>query len=86
MNAMPGTAPKRVPIGGVDVVAAGHAAVEAPELGHAQRGQEVAQAVIETEVDVLVVRLGLAGLGGEMPGPLDQLLVGATRASRRRWW
>ena len=51
-----------------------HALVEALQLRVAERGEEVAEPVVEPDVEVLVVNDGLACLSGEMSGAVCKFL------------
>ena len=56
------------------------------QLGASERGQQVAHAVVEADLDVLVVGHRLAGLRGQVARPGHQLGVVAHEHARRRWW
>ena len=57
---------ERVAVARVDRAATRHLVVQRCELTAAERGEQVAHAVVEADLGVLVVRRGVARLGGEV--------------------
>ena len=75
--------------GGVRVVvgaAGGDAVGQDAELAAADGGEEVREAVVVADLDVLVVRRGLAGLGGEVAAVGEALRGAPDRRSEVVGW
>ena len=71
----PGHAVEQLAVTVADPPPRGDASVERLELRPSQRGEEVAHPVVEADLDVLVVRRRLAGLGRELARMLDPVAV-----------
>ena len=77
---------EKLAVAGVDSLPRRHALRQNRELRAADSGQEVAEAVVEADLGVLVVRYRLAGLRGELPRMREELVVapGECPATARR--
>ncbi len=73
-------------IEGVVRAALRDAIVEHAELPTPHGGEQVAEAVVVADLRVLVVRRGVASLGGQEASPVDPVLPVRDAACRRRWW
>ena len=84
MKSMPGASPSKLAVAGVDSLPRRHPLRQHRQLRPADRGQEVAEAVVEADLGVLVVRYGLARLRRELARVRDERVVAARPAPRHR--
>ncbi len=71
MNEMPGVPRQRILVEGEGAPPSRHPLGEPAQLAAADRGQEVAEAVVEAHGRVLVVRRRVARLGGQEADAVD---------------
>ena len=76
MNVDSGNVGQGLPIPLVELPAPVDPVPQVLELGPTERSQDVGQPVVVADLGVLVVGRRLAGLGGQIPGPLGQVGVG----------
>ena len=76
-----GSVAEQLAVAGVDPLPGRNALGQHRELRAPDRGQEVAEAVVEADLGVLVVRHGLAGLRRELARVGDERVVGPDQRS-----